>query len=430
MMTRALNFLGYHRLRYAALIFTLATCALLAAWPAAAEPSELWTQWRGPERTGHSAGPAWPGDLSGLEEVWRVELGRGYPGPIVGQDRVFVAETQDDELEVVRALDRATGRELWRAAWPGEGSVPFYARANGDWIRSTPAFDGETLYVGGMEEVLVALDAQTGEIRWRIDFPERFGTGQPDFGFSSSPLIDGEHLYVQAANSIVKLDKTTGETVWRCLDAGAEDADAFTSGAFSSPVLATIAGREQLLVQTRLELVGLDPEDCQVLWRQPVPHFRGMNILTPLAWGDSVLTSSYRNGTYLYSLEKEGNGFQVAESWNYKSPGYMSSPVVVGDHAYLHLQNQRLTCLDLATGESRWTSTPFGKYWSIAVRGDKILALDERGELHLIRANPERFELLDTRKIASAPTWGHVAVTGDEVFVRELEAIAAYRFRR
>ena len=88
----------------------------------------------------------------------------------------------------------------------------------------------------------------------------------------------------------------------------------------------------------------------------------------------------------------------------------------------MHLGNRRLDCIDLATGESRWRTESFGRYWSMAWQGDKILALDERGELLLIRADPERFELLDRREIGSEESWGHVAVAGERVFVRERES--------
>jgi outer membrane protein assembly factor BamB len=116
-------------------------------------------------------------------------------------------------------------------------------------------------------------------------------------------------------------------------------------------------------------------------------------------------------------------------TWENKTQGYMSSPVVIGSHAYLHLRNQRFTCIDLATGKETWTTKPYGQYWSIVAQGDRILALDERGELLLIRANPEKFELLDSRKISEASTWAHLAVCGEEIFIRELNAIAAYRWK-
>src|SRR5262245_19793209 len=85
--------------------------------PARATPA-TWPQWRGPTRDGHVTGPAWPADLKGLKRLWRVELGPSYSGPVVVADRVFVAETHDWKDEIVRALDRKTGKELWRARWP------------------------------------------------------------------------------------------------------------------------------------------------------------------------------------------------------------------------------------------------------------------------------------------------------------------------
>jgi outer membrane protein assembly factor BamB len=107
----------------------------------------------------------------------------------------------------------------------------------------------------------------------------------------------------------------------------------------------------------------------------------------------------------------------------------MSTPIVIESHAYLHLRNQRLTCLDLATGKQRWLSTrTFGRYWSMIAQGNRLLALDEKGVLYLLRANPERFDLLDSRRISEAETWAHVAIGSEELFVRELNAIAAYRW--
>jgi hypothetical protein len=92
----------------------------------------------------------------------------------------------------------------------------------------------------------------------------------------------------------------------------------------------------------------------------------------------------------------------------------------------MHLGNQRLECIDLANGESRWRSQSFGKYWSLVHQGDKILALDEAGMLYLIRANPEAFDLLDSLEVSKQETWGHLAVDGDQLFVRELKGISAF----
>jgi outer membrane protein assembly factor BamB len=383
-----------------------------------------WPQWRGPERTGYSQGSPWPESLQGLTPLWRADLDKGYSGPVVSKDMVFTTETRDGDTEVVRGLDRNTGKELWQASWKGKISVPFYAKRSGDWIRATPAWDGKTLFVGGMEEVLVALDGKTGKEIWRIDFPQRYQTSKPEFGFASSPLLDGDFLYVQAAHSTIKLKKSTGEAVWRTLE---HASGSFETGAFSSPAIAVIAGKRQLLVQDRIRLNGVDLETGGVLWSQEVPNFRGMNILTPVVYRDGIFTSTHQNNTFLYKVSQQESKYTVTETWRNKAKGYMGSPVVIGGYAYLHLGNQRFTCIDLQTGESKWTTEPFGQYWSMAVRGDKIIALDERGQLLLIRPNPEKFELLDSKEVSQTPTWGHVAVAGDQIFVRELKGIAAYR---
>lgn len=330
--------------------------------------------------------------------------------------------TAEKKTEVVCAFDRKSGKELWRVEWPGAISVPFFAASNGSWIRSTPAYDGECLFVGGMRDVLVSLNAATGSQQWRVDFVKEFGSPLPTFGFVCSPLVDGDSLYVQAGASLVKVEKQTGKILWRVL----KDDGGMMGSAFSSPVLASLAGQRQLIVQTREKLVGVDPQSGDVLWEQKVPSFRGMNILTPVVFGDGIFTSSYQHKSWLFNISKSEEAFQVKEAWNDKAQGYMSTPVVIDGHAYLHLQNQRFTCINLATGERTWTSKPYGKYCSLAAQKDLILALDQRGELLLFNANSKEFELLDQRKVSDEETWAHLAVCGDEIFIRELNAPSVF----
>jgi outer membrane protein assembly factor BamB len=164
--------------------------------PLRAEAPQLWPQWRGPTRDGHVSGPPWPGKLGGaLEQLWRVELGPSYSGPVVTADRVFTTESIDGKREVVRALERRTGKELWRVGWEGSVQVPSYARANGKWIRATPAWGGESLFVAGIRDVLVSLDAGSGKERWRVDFVGRYQTPVPPYGCACSPLGDGDAVY-------------------------------------------------------------------------------------------------------------------------------------------------------------------------------------------------------------------------------------------
>lgn len=390
----------------------------------AEDKTSTWPQWRGPSRDGKIVAAPWPDKLT-LELRWRKDLGPSYSGPVIAEDRVFTTETRNEQDEVVLAFDRKSGKELWRAEWPGAVSVPFFAKSNGDWIRATPAYDGKSLYVAGMRDVLVSLDADSGDENWRVDFVERFKSPVPAFGFVCSPLVTADAVYVQAGAGVVKLDKRTGETRWRSL----VDEGGMWGSAFSSPLLTEIAGQQQLLVQTRNRLVGVDPDNGAELWTRDIEAFRGMNILTPTVYDYSVITSSYGGKTILHRLNSVNGTFTVDSAWEDGSQGYMSSPLVIEDHAFLHLRNRRFACFDLRSGKQTWRTAPFAEYWSLVANGNRILALDCEGQLRLIRANPERYEELDHVKVSDAPTWAHLAVCDDEVVIRELNALASYRRR-
>jgi hypothetical protein len=195
--------------------FSIIAASTLPDQVAFSEPADpakvaVWPQWRGPTRDGMVVGPAWPTSLQGehLHLLWRNDLAQGYSSPIVGTDRVFTVESKGDE-EIARAFDRTTGKQLWEASWKGSMKVPFFAARNGSWVRSTPAWDGNSVYVAGMRDVLVCLNAADGSQRWRIDFTERYKTPVPAFGFVCSPLVLGDGLYVQAGFSFLKLNKNT-----------------------------------------------------------------------------------------------------------------------------------------------------------------------------------------------------------------------------
>lgn len=417
--------------------FLLATFAwvqpFVSSLATATEPppeKEEWWQWRGPGRDAQlGVTKPWPSDLKegSLKQKWRVELGDGYPGPIVGGNKVFTAETVNKTEEVVKAFNQKDGKLLWEARWKGSLTVPFFAARNGSWIRSTPAYDGQNLYVAGMRDVLVCLDANTGKENWRVDFVEKFGTPLPAFGFVCSPLVDDKAVFVQAASAFVKVDKKTGEVLWRTL----QDGGGMNGSAFSSPVRAKVAGKDQLIIQTRTHLAGVSPDSGKVLWKEEIPSFRGMNILTPTLAGESVFTSSYGGKAHLFRLESAPEGVASKEVWKAEgAEANMSSPVIHQGHAYLHLRNRRVCCVDLESGKVAWVSPkPFGEYWSMVANGNKILALDNRGILFLMEANPKEFKILDERKISDQETWAHLAVVGDQLFIREQKGLSAWQWQ-
>lgn len=406
---------------------TLAAVALAWSLPAAAAD---WPQWRGVGRDGVAVGGAeWPAklDADSLARVWRVaDLGPSYSGPIVAAAKVFTTETVGAKSEVVSAYDRLTGKKLWATQWDGAISVPFFAAKNGSWIRATPAYAAGKLYVAGIRDLLVCLDAESGKELWRYDFPQELATPAPSFGTVCSPLADETGVYAQAGASLVKLDRLTGKLLWRTL----KDAGGMNGGAFASPVLAKVAGRDQLVVQTREKLAGVNPVDGEVLWERPVAAFRGMNILTPQPYGpDAVFTSTYGGTSQLLRVTSGDGKLAAAPAWSVKYEGHMTSPVVVAGHAYLLGRDQRLACFDLKAGVETWRSEKrFGQYWSLVAKGDKLLALDDRGSLFLVRANPKEYEPLGECKVTDASAWAHLAVADDDVVVRDLNALTLHRW--
>ena len=386
--------------------------------------SEEWANWRGTNRDGWLHEQKIPRDFSKLTKQWTKDLADSYSGPVIANGKVFTTETIDQRDESLVALDINTGDEVWRRQWAGAMSVPFFAKANGDWIRSTPATDGKKIVVGGMRDVLACFDVESGEEAWRIDFVAEHNATLPSFGLVCSPLIEDGFVYVQAGGGVRKLDLATGALLWNAMP----EEGGMMGGAFSSPVMAELQGKRQLVTQTRSTLCGIDIEDGSVLWQHSIESFRGMNILTPTIWNDSVFTSCYGGKAHLLKPIAESNSWRTEVVWNSKPEAYMSSPLVVDGFLYMHLKNKRVSCVDLSTGEETWRTQPFGGYWSMVTDGKSILALDETGELLLLNANPKEFELLERKKISEEPSWAHIALLNNQLFIRRQRGLDAYQW--
>jgi len=405
------------------------TCAL-ALMMMDAHGNDAWPQWRGPARTALlPEGAALPERLSGdggLTEVWSATLGPSYSGPVISDGILITTETVDAQQERVTAIEAATGKELWRREWEGSMTVPFFAMKNGSWIRATPAIAEGKVYVAGIRDVLVCLDLKTGAEVWRCDFMERFQTKLPAFGFASSPLVDGGAVYVQAGGALCKLNAETGETIWRTLEG-----DNGMDSAFASPVLETVCGVRQLLVQTRYKLCGVDLESGKLLWSQEIPAFRGMNILTPTVHGDTIFTSAHSGRANLWKIAHDAASDQwsIAQVWDEKYQAYMASPVLLGDFVYMHLKNTRFMCLNFTTGQEMWVTDPQGEYWSMVASGNRVLSLSSDGVLRLIDPSPEAYREIDRLKVADDTAWAHIAVANHMIFVRHLGGLKAYRFQ-
>jgi outer membrane protein assembly factor BamB len=391
-----------------------------------ADGRPTWPQWRGPTRDCVTTGDPFPDKLVTLKQSWRVELGPSYSGPIVLADRVIVTESPDDKTEMVRALDRGSGQELWTAKWAGGQAVNELARERGTWMRATPASDGQSVFVPGMRDTLVCLDAKTGKENWRIDFVAEYKAPLPMFGTVSSPQVDGDAIYTLAAGGVVRVNAKTGKVEWRTLTDDPKE----EGGATSSVMVGPVAGRKVVVALNRKTLALLDPESGKILWKQATPAYRNTTTITPILLGDAgIFISMIAGRSMRFDVTAAGDKLSARRAWDTSQTAYMSTPVRLGDYLYAHLESRRLACLDAKSGRAKWTTEPsFGEYVSLVARGDRLLGLDQKGILYLLRATPDKYDLLDQRRVSEQDTWAHLAVCGDEVFVRDLKGLTAYRW--
>lgn len=382
-----------------------------------------WNQWRGPNRDG-----VWPGELptslASLELAWEVPLQPSYSGPITDGKWVFTTESVGNSLERMTAYDLLTGELQWTAEWAGAIEVPPYAAVNGSWFKSTPTVAEGSLVALGMRDELVCLDPATGKVRWQVDLAERFKARRPPFGGVCSPLIDGGSVYVMAGGGTVKLSLSDGAIAWRTLaDEGDED------DALSSPVIATLDGVRQLVVQTRTRLCGVDLTSGELLWSKRIEAYRNMNILTPTVMGDRIFTAAQRGRAQCFQIASNGGSWSCEEVWSQKTQAYMSSPVADGETVFLHTSNERLQALDASSGEILWTSRPVGKYQSL-VRNDQVmLALRNDGELLAIELSRDDLLVKDKRQVAE-DAWAYLGVFPEGILVRDLNRLRVYRYER
>ena len=404
---------------------TMAVLAFIFAMGIATSTSiaedATWNQWRGPDRDG-----VWPRDLpkslSAVELVWQTPLQPSYSGPVTDGKLVYTTETVDESFERMTAYDLTTGDMAWTVRWDGAITVPPYAMANGSWIKSTPTLAEDSLVVLGMRDEVVCLEPATGDIRWQADLAERFDARRPPFGGVCSPLIDDGSVYVMAGGATVKLSLADGSTIWKTLADEGEDDDAL-----SSPIIETIAGERQLVVQTRTRLCGVDLKDGSLRWSKRIEAYRNMNILTPTVFGNRVFTAAQRGQSQCFAVTNEEGRWSCEEVWNQKTQAYMSSPVADGKTIFMHASSERLTALDAATGRILWTGRPMGKYQSLIRNDEIILILNNEGELVSVEPNRDALTIVDTKKVAD-DSWAYLGVFDGGLLVRDLKALKVYRY--
>lgn len=383
-----------------------------------------WPQWRGANRDGHAVGEAAPGSLpKEVKPVWKLSIGGGFSSPIVSEGKLVYLDGQDGK-EVAHLVDAATGKEVWQQAY-----TEIFGDEWGEGPRSTPMIDGDRLYVQSCNGEVRCFQLADGKELWKLSYDKDFGVKflgskakegtASRRGNNGSGVIVENRLILPVGNtdgaSLVCVDKMTGKTLWK---SGTDEA------AYSSFLGVTLAGEKQVVAFTADALLGADLSDGKILWRVPLKTNAKRHAASPVIIGEDMITvNSHSFGLSCYKISKDSGGWKANEAWSNKNLKInLATPVSEGGHLYCQGANRDFVCVEAATGKLKWSEPGFGKgqkdYSSTLSVGGKLLVLTEDGTLLLIAPNPAKYTELGRLQICGN-TWSHPAFAKGKLYVRD-----------
>jgi outer membrane protein assembly factor BamB len=376
-----------------------------------------WPNYRGPTRDG-VVQVATPVDKLNLKEAWKTPIGDAFGQiAVVGNKLAVMAERDADEYAV--ALNAADGKEIWatridKTIKDGNGNGP----------RSTPAFDGNRMYVFGTYLKLFCLNLEDGKPAWSHDLMAEYGGKSLNWGSASSPVIVDDLVLVTGGGTgkgILAFKKDSGELAW------AKTNESYTH---ATPTLATIAGKLQAICFMKSGMVSVDPKNGDVLWTlpQPAQPSPGAIAASPVVGGkngDIVYCSvGYQVGAAACRVTRNGDKWTATELWRTpkENQNIWSTPVHREGYIYGlfgHIDNNGpLACLDIETGKVMWSQKGFGSQGGLVLLGDKVLLTTPKGELVLANASPDGFKELVRMSVLKAKVWTAPTYVDGTVYAR------------
>jgi len=415
-----------------------------------------WPEWRGTGRRGvlEETGLIDSFPEGGLAVAWRTPIRSGYSGPAVAGGRVFITDAYRPDLtstavtERAVAVDELTGDVLWTYEWATDYAGLQLVYAIGP--RATPTVDGDLVYVLGAMGNLLALDVETGSVRWQTDFAREFDTAVPSWGMAGAPLIDGDRLICLVGGEpnakMMAFDKRNGEEIWRALSSDWEPG-------YSQPIIIEAGGVRQLIAWHPRDISSLNPETGEIYWE--VRHIVDMGINPATAvWSGRYLffTSQYGGARMLVLDEAEPGARVLWEGVGESDPEYgrdfntlnsvISTPVIQDGYVYGVDGHGVLRSLDIETGQRVWeTEALIGEStnWATAFfvkNGDRYFVNTDSGDLVIATFSPEGYrEISRTRFIepthpyvrrrqsGTAVNWSHPAYANGHIVARNDEEL-------
>ena len=400
--------------------------------------AQEWRQWGGPHRDfiAEATGLAesWPPE--GPRVIWSRPLGAGHSAILAGDGRLFtmyrVAHGEGgsgpwSHKETVIAMDAATGETIWEYSYFSK--IQDFGRGAGP--HATPLLAGEALFTFGTNKELHAFDASTGRLLWSHDLVKAFDAPpllirpmvKP--GYGCSPLAYKDTIICQVGGpgqSVMAFRQSDGSVVWK-------SGNFLTSEA--PPRLITVDGQEQLVIFAGQAVHGLLPDTGEVLWAHPHDAGNDFNFQVPL-WGDDQImfvSSGYIAGSRALRLTRDGKATRAQELWYDPHLRFtFLNPIRVGDFVY-GTSGQGATAIMTAThietGETAWRKRGFSRA-TLLYADDKLLILEEDGDLTLARLTPSGMTTLAKAKIFDTRSWTVPTLVGTTLYARDREKIIAF----
>jgi outer membrane protein assembly factor BamB len=382
-----------------------------------------WPQWGGPQRNfmveAKGLAPAWP--AAGPKRLWSRELGEGHSSIIADGARLYTMYSKGDQ-EFVVALDAANGKTIWEKsnAAPTTGM----AMENGNGPHSTPALAGDLLFTVGVIGKMQAFDKQTGRVVWSHDLRQEYGGKVLDRGYSCSPLTWKDTVIVTvggAGQSLMAFDQKTGAVVWRKHDFKPSP---------STPAIINVDGQEQLVIALGELIVGMNPNNGELLWSHPHPCDWGLNISLPV-WGAGnilLVSSAYSGGSRAIQLNQSAGKTTVKELWASRRMRVHHTTIIrLGDLAYGSSGDfgpAPMTAIDVRTGDTVWQDRSFPKA-NLVYADSKVILLDEDGVLALVSLSPQGMKVISKTNLLTNLAWTPPTVAGTRLYVRDRKTIVA-----
>jgi outer membrane protein assembly factor BamB len=387
-----------------------------------AEPLVLtdddWPDYHGPNREGIVRGRGFRTDWDAQppKELWRHPVGLAWSSFTVA-DKYAITQEQRDDNESVVAYDLNTGQQLWVHADPARFAI--VAVNGGDGPRATPVIAGSETYSLGATGILNCLETRTGAGRWKQNVLDDAGDGTTpaenlQWGLSGAPLVVDDKVIIiaggTAGKSVIAYHTATGDIVW-------------TGGRFpasySGARVETLNGVRQVLAFHGTGIAGFALEDGRQLWNFAWENMPKVNVAQPLKTADDTLVigSGYSIGATQVTLTAGSSDWGVTQGWTSTRFKLKFNDAVLLDGFAYGLDDGILTCLDTATGKTKWKGGRFG-YGQLIVFEQTLLVLSEEGDVVLVAAQPTKFEELGRVHAVDGTTWNHPAVAHGKLLVR------------